>query len=357
MHKRRNNKITALVTAVGGRSIGYQIFECLRKYPKNYRIIATDADPFAPGLYEANRGYLLPSSSAKDYIPTLIKICKKEKVDVVLPGSIPETLTVAKYEKDLLKENIVPIVNSYSLVKATYDKLDVYNLLKKNNQLTPETHEIKSPSDAISLRFPLIVKPRGGSSGSRNVDIVKDKDELSEVLKRFKREGIKMLAQEYVSDEDHEYTVGVMCGRDGRIIDTIVMKRRLIGLSRGEERTINSKNYVLSTGYSQGFFVDQPDVKKYCEKAAKALGARGPFNIQCRLGKKGVYIFEVHPRFSGSASMRAEMGFNEPHILIRDFLGTEKVKKVPHRLGYAVIRKFANTVVPMKDYNKMKQIL
>lgn len=353
MNKRR---VTALVTAVGGRSIGYQIFECLRKFPNNYKIVTTDKDPFSPGLYEADRGYLLPSVSSKNYLPTLIKICKKEKVDVVLPGSVPETLEIAKYEKELLKEDIVPITNSYPLVKETYDKLDLYNLLKKNGILTPETHEIKSLYDAPRLSFPLIVKPRGETSGSRNVSILKDLNELSETLKRFKQEGLKMLAQEYVSDEDHEYTVGVICGRNGRIIDTIVMRRRLIGLSRGEERTIDSKNYVLSTGYSQGFFVEAPEVKKYCEFVAKKLGARGPFNIQCRTDKKKVYIFEVHPRFSGSASMRAEMGFNEPHILIRDFLDLESVTKINYKTGYAVIRKFANTVVAMENYRKVKRV-
>lgn len=352
----KNKKITVLVTAVGGRSVGYQIFESLRKFPKSYKIIATDLDPFAPGLYEADKGYLLPPNSSKKYISNLVKICKKEEVDVVLPGSIPETFTISKYKDNLLMENIIPIVNNYSLVSGTYDKLDVYNLLRKNNLLTPETKEIRNITDVKSLRFPLIVKPRGETSGSRNVHIIKDTGELSEVLKKYKREGFAMLAQEYISDENHEYTVGVMCGYEGRVIDAIVMKRRLTGLSRGEERTIDTKNYVLSTGYSQGFFVNEPKVKKYCELAAKKLEARGPLNIQCRLGRKGVYIFEVHPRFSGSASMRAEMGFNEPHILIRDFLGIERPKKVPHELGYAVIRKFANTVVPIKEYNKMRSI-
>lgn len=357
MNINKKKKITALVTAVGGRSVGYQILECLKKYPKNYRLIATDSGPFAPGLYESSKGYILPSSLAAKYIPTLIKICKKEKVDVVLPGSIPEILVIAKYENELLKNNIVPITNSYSLVKETYDKLDVYKLLKKNNLLTPETNELKDLSDLNRLGYPLIVKPRGGSSGSRNVHILKNKEELVDIFIKLKREGINLLAQEYVGDENEEYTVGVLCGNDGRVIDTIVMRRRLIGLSRGEERKIDGKNYVLSTGYSQGFFVDQPDVKKYCELAAKKLGARGPFNIQCRRGKKGVYIFEVHPRFSGSASMRAEMGFNEPHILIRDFLGIQHVDKVSHKVSYAVIRKFANTVVSIKKYNQLGKTL
>ena len=99
MRDNQKQKLTALVTAVGGRSVGYQIFECLKKFPKNYRIVATDADPFAAGLYEADRGYLLPPSTTKSYIPKILEICKKEKIEVVLPGSIPETLEISKNEK------------------------------------------------------------------------------------------------------------------------------------------------------------------------------------------------------------------------------------------------------------------
>jgi carbamoyl-phosphate synthase large subunit len=119
---------------------------------------------------------------------------------------------------------------------------------------------------------------------------------------------------------------------------------------------IDGKNYVLSTGYSQGFFVDQPDVKEYCEHVARVIGAIGPLNIQCRRGEKGVYVFEVHPRFSGSASMRALMGFNEPDILIKNFLGMEPIKDLNYQTGYAVIRKFANTVVKMEDYKRVKKL-
>lgn len=348
--------ITVLVTAVGGRSVGYQIFESLSKYKNNYRIITTDADPFSPGLYEADKGYLVSNADSSDYIPKLIEISKKEKVNVILPGSLPEISVIAKNEEILLKKGIVPVTNPYSLIAGTEDKLDVYFLLKKHNLLTPKTRELTAVKDAGELRYPLLVKPRGGSSGSRNVHILKNKTELSDIFQRLGQKNIRLLVQEYVGNENEEYTVGIIAGKDGRIIDTIVMKRQLIGLSRGEEREINGQQYVLSTGYSQGFFVDQPDVKKYCEKTAKLLGARGPLNIQCRRGKEGVYIFEVHPRFSGSASMRAEMGFNEPHVLIREFLGIERVNKVSHKLGYAVMRKFANTVVSVDEYNKLKHL-
>lgn len=350
---KKGKKITALVTAVGGRSVGYQIFESLLKHRSLYRIITTDVDPFSPGLYEGDAGYILPNSASKQYISKLIDISKRENVDVILPGSLPEISIIAKNESTFLQEGIVPITNSYPLINDTEDKLDVYKLLLQNNILTPETRELKSVGDANGMTYPLLVKPRGGTSGSRHVHILKDKSELAEILEKLKKENIKLLAQEYVGNEDEEYTVGVVAGKDRRIIDTIVMKRKLIGLSRGEEREINGKKYILSTGYSQGFIVDQPDVKEYCEYVALKLGARGPFNIQCRRGMKGVYIFEIHPRFSGSASMRAEMGFNEPHVLIREFLGIEKLKSIPHKVGFAIIRKFANTVVPIRDYDRL----
>ncbi len=93
---KKERKITALVTAVGGRSVGYQIFECLKAYKDEYRIITTDADPFSPGLFESDRGYLVPNADSADYIPRLLEISKKENVDVVLPGSLPEIMVVAK---------------------------------------------------------------------------------------------------------------------------------------------------------------------------------------------------------------------------------------------------------------------
>lgn len=349
-------RVVVLVTAVGGRSIGYQILESLKMISGSYRIIATDIDPFSPGLYEADISYLLPEANDNGYIDKLLELIKLEKIEVILPGSQAEVQVIAKNEEVLKKSGALPIVSPYSVVEKSFDKNKLNTLLKEKNILIPSTIKLDNPEKAKDLIFPIVVKPSKDTSGSRNVYVVKDIDELRALFNDLKKEGLELFAQEYVGSEDDEYTVGILIGKKGNLIDTIVMKRKLIGLSRGLERKINGKNYVLSTGYSQGFFTPQPDVKEYCEHVAKTVGAIGPLNIQCRRGQKGVYIFEVHPRFSGSASMRALMGFNEPHILIREFLGLESIKRVNYKTGYAVIRKFANTVVKIEDYRKVKRI-
>lgn len=347
--------ITALVTAVGGRSVGYQILECL-KLANSYRIVTADIDPFSPGLYEVDSAYQLPAANDSDYINKVLELAKKEKIDVILPGSQAEVKVIAKNIEVLEKAGVIPLVSSSSVVENSFDKIKLHRFLAKNKILTPNTVELDFPEKAKELKFPIVIKPSKDTSGSRNVYIVKDMKELKSLFDELKKEKIELLAQEYVGNEDEEYTVGIMIGKSGDIIDTIVMKRRLIGLSRGVERIINGNTYVLSTGYSQGFFVDKPDVKEYCEHVAKVVGALGPLNIQCRRTDMGVYIFEVHPRFSGSASMRALMGFNEPDILIRNFLNIGRTDKIYFkREGYAVIRKFANTIVKMSEYERMKK--
>lgn len=356
MHKIKVKKFTVLVTAVGGRSVGYQILESLKIASHSYRIVTADIDPFSPGLYESDASYLLPKASDDRYLDKLIKLIKQEKINVILPGSQAEVKVISKNEKFLRKSGVVPIVSPYSVVETSFDKNKLNKFLVKNNILIPPTVELDEAEKAKDLKFPIVVKPSKDSSGSRNVSVVKDMNELKILFNDLRREGLELFAQEYVGSEDEEYTVGIMIGQKGNLIDTIVMRRKLIGLSRGLEREIDGKNYVLSTGYSQGFFVDQPDVRKYCEYVAKKIGAIGPLNIQCRRGEKGVYIFEVHPRFSGSASMRALMGFNEPDILIRDFLGIESIDKASYKTDFAVIRKFANTVVSVKNYRGVKKI-
>lgn len=348
--------INVLVTAVGGRSVGYQILECLKLASNPYRVIATDMDPFSPGLYEADKAYILPQATDSDYIEKLLKLVKLEDIQIILPGSQAEVKVISKNESMFKELGVIPIVSPYSVVETSFDKNKLNKFLTKEGILIPPTVELESPEKAEILNFPIVVKPSKDTSGSRNVYVVKDMDELKSLFNELKKDKIELFAQEYVGSEDEEYTVGVIIGKKGNLINTIVMQRKLIGLSRGLERKIDGKDYVLSTGYSQGFFVDQPDVKEYCEYVARKVGALGPLNIQCRRGEKGIYIFEVHPRFSGSASMRALMGFNEPDILIKEYLNIESIKKINYKTGYAVIRKFANTVVSIKDYKKVKRL-
>jgi carbamoyl-phosphate synthase large subunit len=140
---------------------------------------------------------------------------------------------------------------------------------------------------------------------------------------------------------------------EGEIIDSIVLKRKLSGLSLGTSRIINGNKYSLSTGYSQGFIIRNRVIQEKCEDLAIKLGIRGPVNIQSRFVKDKLVVFEVHPRLSGTTSIRAETGFNEPDILIRNFLFNEQFKGIDYKVNVAALRAFTNIIVPLSEMESL----
>jgi carbamoyl-phosphate synthase large subunit len=67
--------------------------------------------------------------------------------------------------------------------------------------------------------------------------------------------------------------------------------------------------------------------------------------VQCRKTERGVVAFEINPRLSGTTSIRALVGFNEPEILIRYFLTGEFPQTISYQSGY-VLRELREKFVP-----------
>lgn len=349
-------KIRVLITGTGGRSVGYEVLTCLRKFPERYTTIATDADPFSAGIYEADKGYLLPFASDQSYMERLLTIAQDESVDAVIPGSNPEVVLLANNVEQLEALGIVLIANPKALVNAIANKINQYILLQAYGFTVPKFLPTSgSLPHRLPFDFPFIAKPSKDHQGSKNVFIVKDFAELEQIFETTSRTNTEMLLQEYVGSPNDEYTVGVVVDKTGKAIDAMVMKRKLYGLSLLTERTINNKYYAVSTSHTQGEFVENRQIKEYCMHVAETLGARGPFNVQLRLTERGVTIFEVHTRFSGSASQRAEAGFNEPDAIVRNFVLGEAIQPFSYRTDIAIIRQFKNVVVKKANIEKISK--
>ena len=126
-----------------------------------------------------------------------------------------------------------------------------------------------------------------------------------------------------------------------------------MGLSLLESVRHEGQEYAISTGYSQGFIVNNPHVAEICEELALTLGSRGPLNVQLRLDGDRVVVFEVHPRFSGTTPIRADAGFNEPDVLLRNFLDGESFGRLGHRSDLVAIRAFEHVLVPFDRYREL----
>jgi carbamoyl-phosphate synthase large subunit len=342
---------TVLVTGTGGRSVGSGILHALvRSSPEvraGWRVVAADADPFAWGLYRADAAALLPLANSPDYVPAVQRLVATQKIDAIIPGTEVE-MGVLLRNADLFAPAVL-IANRLELLPLMLDKFETARKLTSLGYATIPTVPLAEwPSIAAQFGFPLIIKPTQGTGGSRGLHLVRDEDEFRRLLPLFDQRGT-VCVQPYVGDCEQEYTVGVLSDRAGKLIDSIVMHRKLIGLSLLDAANVGDRRYAISTGYSQGFFVRVPAIQAFCEELALRLESRGPLNIQLRLdpATKEPLVFEIHPRFSGTTPIRADVGFNEVDLSLRNALFGESFGRLNYRTDVAAIRTFEHVIVPI----------
>jgi carbamoyl-phosphate synthase large subunit len=350
--KRQSKKPCLLVTGVGGRSVGCQILYALSLLGKKYRVIAVDADAFSYGLYQVDAHYIVPLAHDPEYLPAILRIVREEKVDAILPGTEPELNVFAANRELFEREKCLVVVNPPEVVKLCANKWNLYGWLESRGFSTPKTRRSAEWRDLVKeFNFPIIGKPAVNTGGSKGVAILKDDKDVRRYFAGNRGHEDDFIFQEYLPAEDQEYTVGVLISKEGDLIDSIVLHRHLKGISMGPRKMVDNRFCVLSTGYSQGFIVKHPVIQKCCEELALKLGSRGPLNIQGRFINGRFSVFEVHPRFSGTTSIRAEVGFNEVDTLLRNFLWGEKFGKIPYKTDVAAIRAFCHSIVPLKILN------
>lgn len=352
--------LNVLVTGTSGTNTGTQILSALLLCPERYRVVVTDIEKESYGAFKVPSSYVVPPARSEGYIPCLLDICRKEKIDVLIPGSEPE-LKVCSENRGCFEEvGIHLLINNAETIAVGMDKMRTIRFLKTYGFPYPKSLVLESgttPEEmveitAAELRFPLVLKPFVQSGGSSNLYLAQDKDELLFHLTLLRhRNDLQMMVQEYEGTPEEEYTIGVLSDDQGMAFSSFVLKR-LINTSfttklkvpnRYKER-ITSDFLTISTGVSQGWVGEFSELKAFAEKVANALGSTGPLNLQCRKTGRAVVIFEINPRFSGTTSIRALCGHNDPDLLIRRRLFNEPPTEAPYRKGI-VLRALENFFV------------
>jgi carbamoyl-phosphate synthase large subunit len=312
--------LTVLVTGVGAPP-GVSIFKACRQSALGPRIVATDADPCSVGLHRADVAYVLPRASedGAGYLRRLEEICLRERVALVFLGSEAELVHVAPHREALERHTGARVVvNAPETLALLMDKWTLTLALRAKDLPVPDT---ALGGDAEGLHallarhpFPLIVKPRHGS-GSRHLHAVPDEDALRAALRLVP----EPVVQEYLRPDDQEYSVGVYRSPRLGTVGEIVFRRSLAaGLTYKAE------------------VVRDPEIAAVSRRAADAFGLFGPINVQLRKTADGPRIFEINPRFSSSAVMRAGFGFNEAELCLRDLVLEEAVTAPSVRPGHAL---------------------
>ena len=301
-----------MIAGIGGASLGTEICKALQ-LAGGYTIFGCDISPTAYGLYDP--GFTATYRVHREhYVNSVIAACGTAGATWLIPGGEQPMVLLRQALEQLCSAGITLVANAGEVVDLCSDKEAMFRRMKEIGVTAPRTVAVSTALDIDEVGLPCIVKPATGSGGSVAVFYAVSKEEAVMYAEFIRRSGNLPIAQEYLDIQEGEFTIGVLSLPDGRIVSSIALRRCLDAKLSVAYR---DRGGVISSGYSQGYIGEFPELCRQAEEIATAVGSRGPINVQGRVRAGVLYPFEINPRFSASTFLRALAGINEVDIFIR----------------------------------------
>lgn len=288
-------EINILILSAGRRVELVNLFrKALDRADISGNVVAADCSDSAPALYFADRYYIVPRIASDDYLNTLVSVCRKEKISLIVPTIDTELVLLSQNKAEIEKStNAKVMICDPEYVSICNDKEKTAKFFREKGFCVPHIYSGEELSE--KLEYPLIVKPRDGSS-SINVFRVENREQLEFFLKYVK----DPIVQECAIGK--EYTIDVFCDFSGKAI-TVVPRLRVATRS-GE---------IL-----KGRIEKIAGLMEIGKKIAETIHAIGHITIQGFWGEDAVFrLIEINPRFGGGAPMSIMAGADSCANLIR----------------------------------------
>lgn len=321
--------MTILILSCGTRNKLVRFFkETFSALPGDGKVVVTDCSPWAPALYEADVFYLVPRMTEPGYLNHILEICRKEKVNGILPLFEDELDLLAQNREIFEGEGIRTIVSGAETVALCRDKYRFYAHLKKNG--LPTLHACKdlamfaAAREAGEMDFPVFVKPTKGC-GSIGINRVNNW-ELLETLVRNSEE--ELLIQQYAGGEEFGADIYVDLLTKKPVS---VFTKKKIRMRAGEtEKSVSVKDEALFA---------------LIEKTVSTLELAGPVDMDIFRVNGQYYISEINPRFGGGYPHAWHCRVNFPAFIARNLAGQENIAAIGDYEAGMCMMKYSDEMV------------
>ena len=280
-----------LITAVGGPAGN----AALTSLKKEYNVIAADMDKYAPALH--SKGIVprvIPSANDSNYISHIIKLCNDQNIEMVLPCSDEEILTISKHHDLFHENNIVLPIPEYSQIIKVSDKYNLMQLAKNANVKIPKTYKINNSNDIkeldSELKYPCVIKPRF-SRGARGINYCVNRKELLFFYEKLSKEyANKLMIQEYIP------------GGEGSVfVNQTIWNKKSELVSSGVIQKIKEKPKTGGVA-SVAETVYREDLVETTRHLFQRIGSWiGPAGVEYKTNEANnfPYLMEINPRLQG----------------------------------------------------------
>lgn len=284
-----------------------------------------------------NAGYVVPPITDPEYKDIVIDICKKEKVDVILPFITAEIPLMAEWKDEIEAAGIKVSVTSPESLAIVGNKIDLsarygeympkQKVVKSHDDIEAFIEEIGYPQTSMCCKLP----DRCGGLGFAVIDDEKGKDftlfnkfglnryitlnmfyELFDAL-----EDKEIILQEY--EEGSDYSMCILADH-GKLLYGLGFEGLLMAFGSAMFARINQNDEAL----------------EIARRITEESGLDGNACFDFMLKPDGhVVLLEVNPRVSATLPFIAKAGMNLPYLRCRQLLGYD-VSKVNMDINYSL---------------------
>lgn len=280
-----------------GTNACYHVAKTLKeKFQKDFYIVGADINEqyLIPTCDYLDAFYKVPYSTSANYYKIIIEICKKEKVDYILPSFDLDQKLFYPENKDLIELNVKSLAVSLETLKLYDNKEKMNSFLNSNGFLTPKIFN----QDEIENNKNYFIKPKNG------VGSIGAKIETGLNIKNIKN-AQDLLIQEICLEP--EYTVE--CFNFNGIIHTITRER------------IASKAGVCT----KTKIFNHPKLEKIVSDFAKKVKCPHCFNLQFMKNSNNEFVItDVNLRLAGGMSLSAAAGWDEVSAIAKIMLNCDE---------------------------------
>jgi carbamoyl-phosphate synthase large subunit len=275
--------------------------------------------PLSSAYHLADGAFLVPRCTHDEFIPTVMDLCRKHDIRLIVPTIDTELPAFAKHRKDFADAGVTVAISSPEVIAIGGDKTLTHEWLTRFGLPTVRQHTAAEVlSNSKDWTFPCIVKPRAGSS-SIGVAVVASPEELRAAM-QHDDDIVQSIAP------GKEYTIDFLADSRGRCVCTVPRKR--LETRAGE--------------VSKGVTVRSEPLQALATRVCDSLP--GPLGSLCvQIFRDDVTgemnVIEINPRFGGGYPLSHEAGAHFTRWIIEEILGRPcSAKSNTWRNGVVMLR-------------------
>ena len=274
-----------LITAIGSFSadsviktlkrLGHKVIGC-DIYPALWHAVSRDCDSV----------YQVPfATKEREYILHLLDICKKERVDCVLPLTDLEIDVLNRCRKDFANDDVALFIQSETCLNIARDKFAMYHLFKDDIHVNVP-YSVRSEDLDLDFPIPAIAKPINGRS-SEGLQSLTRSEELKDLM-----QSKHYIIQQHIPGS--VFTVDYV--RDNWGNDFAIPREELLRTKNGAGTTVR-------------VFQDE-FLMRTVSYIGKSLAIIGCVNMEFIYNEGTYYLIDINPRFSAGVAFSNFVGYD-----------------------------------------------